>query len=326
MKGITTRKLLAMTIVVLAVVVFGSAQYYGMDRAAALVYDLGRGFAKTGAGSVPGEVFSHRAEMTVNGRLLHLSYSTCQETVPRILEQVMQALPQDGKIRFWNIRDVGGVVAYEADGLLTIVSASWDPPTGSSLITRGWTEFEPDGMLADLAAPLSRELGEIVEARGGELAELAGHLAVGCDIGQFLNAQVALINSDPQLAAAFQSIRGMTASVRRDAPGADLDQVPRPPASTRLVSMEQNLPSGGRMAMVSYQAASDLAAVDNFYVHAMGAAGWRSDRVFDNVSTQAAAEKKYLFTRAQATCSLAIKKDVGASDTRVTILYLDKIL
>ncbi len=68
---------------------------------------------------------------------------------------------------------------------------------------------------------------------------------------------------------------------KQDAPGSDLDGVPRPPGSIRILSaMEEGMPARA----VVYEGSGSPTAVEAFYRVRMNSVGWREDETFSALS------------------------------------------
>lgn len=305
---------------------FGMVQYIGMERASALVFDLVESFNRSGGGGIPGEEFLNDATMMINGKRIELSYSQTRETVPTVLTEFAQRLPADNNGKIIEIRDTGGFVAYRDDTIFTLIAASWDAPTETSLITRAWSEVELDES--------SRVPTEILD----RLSTLMGSTTTSPEhIDALVNSQgnyraiyqtlLTILEENPQAPQIYGLINKVTASRRtHDVPGSDLDSVPRHPDSVRTLCMEQETKSEGKMVVLNYLVPADLAELDNFYFLGMKAAGWDSNQVFEGRAATNPLGKKYMFMREQKSCMVVLSSDPASVQTKISILYLDKIL
>ncbi len=110
----------------------------------------------------------------------------------------------------------------------------------------------------------------------------------------------------------------------RDAPGADVKDVPRPPDSRRVLAMEN--PKGSGQFMILYHGFNAASATREFYLRRMPQLGWTFDEVMSRAMSQAQvdsdvvlAEDIMAFKKANRMCIISMS-DRPSGEVATTLL------
>ena len=117
----------------------------------------------------------------------------------------------------------------------------------------------------------------------------------------------------------LNNLNNLNSDTFGDAPGNDIDSVPRYPGNRRIVSIEQEN-SLTKDSVVIYEGGGSLAANILFYQGRMKQFGWRKDKGFEELARGERKENVLFYTLNRRECTIMLSKDESTGYIITTII------
>ncbi len=260
--------------------------------------------------------------MYLNGQNVHLIYSQTPHSPQRTIDHYAATIPADRGCILKRTSETDGMLVFQETDKVHVIKADWDEIAQKTNITKAWTRLNisadyDDERLVEQAARVLQDIGfsENEKRFFRSICDNALTLMDGTGM-EFL--------SNPKYAPLWPYLEALSRQADgKDKPGKDVEVLPpRPPGSVRTLSMEQHTPAGGLLAAAGYKSSANLTSVDNYYVHAMQAEGWRAFGGPDMLSKDPYSRRSYHFVKESGeNCILMIRENQSDDTVRSLAVY-----
>lgn len=326
-RGWSSQKILSVLVTAVILFAFAAVQFFGLPTVRATIYDTLRDW-RPGSGTLSAsEKLVGRAEMTVNGRTVHLTHLKSKESVEAVLDRYAERFPtQRGQTIRLNHENSALLGAF-VDNMITAVMADWDIPSQTTVITRAWAEIPTPDEGRDLTPAMCSHFTQLVEELGLSEEDKQVILDLKGRLAEVLTGQA---NADEQwtlLAPLLDPIftRVKENMIIEDQPGFDNEDVPRVPGAARYLSVAQNPSTGGNFRMVGYRHQGDLEACAAFYDTELPKFGWELIPGYTGGSAMMENRLVRMYRRHGRQCMLNLFEDSYTGIVTSMVVILDKI-